>query len=149
LAEVKHKGEVKLQHPEPLARGRLLHNTIHWQNRWATTPTSPLLTRQATAVTSPCRPNRWPHRHPTRPPPSGLPGHCTNRRLPIWLPPTHWPSGPSGLCLSCWSHTWQKKKKKETKLRNPSAHKKLLQHCQKPAPTCLGDADKQDWMLKK
>jgi hypothetical protein len=29
LAEVKHKGEVKLQHPEPLARGRLLHNTIH------------------------------------------------------------------------------------------------------------------------
>jgi hypothetical protein len=24
-----------------------------------------------------------------------------------------------------------------------------LQHCQKPAPTCLGDADKQDWMLKK
>jgi hypothetical protein len=29
LAEVKHQGELKLQHPEPLAHGRLLHVTIH------------------------------------------------------------------------------------------------------------------------
>jgi hypothetical protein len=29
LAEVKHKGELKLQHPEPLAHGRFLHFTIH------------------------------------------------------------------------------------------------------------------------
>jgi hypothetical protein len=29
LAEVKHKGELKLQHPEPLAIGSLLHITTH------------------------------------------------------------------------------------------------------------------------
>jgi hypothetical protein len=29
LAEVKHQGELKHQHPEPLARGRLLHTTIY------------------------------------------------------------------------------------------------------------------------
>jgi hypothetical protein len=29
LAEVKHKGEMKCWHPEPLAHGRLLHRTIH------------------------------------------------------------------------------------------------------------------------
>jgi hypothetical protein len=35
LAEVKHNGQLKLQHPEPLALGRLLHIIIHWKNRWA------------------------------------------------------------------------------------------------------------------
>jgi hypothetical protein len=29
LAEVKHQGELKLWHPEPQARGSLLHVTIH------------------------------------------------------------------------------------------------------------------------
>jgi hypothetical protein len=29
LAEVKHKGELKLQHPELLAHGSLLHAMIH------------------------------------------------------------------------------------------------------------------------
>jgi hypothetical protein len=29
LAEVKHKGELKILHPEPLAHGRLLYNRIH------------------------------------------------------------------------------------------------------------------------
>jgi hypothetical protein len=29
LAEVKHQGELKLQHPEPLAHRMLLHVTIH------------------------------------------------------------------------------------------------------------------------
>jgi hypothetical protein len=29
LAEVKHQGELKLLHPEPLVHGRLLHATIH------------------------------------------------------------------------------------------------------------------------
>jgi hypothetical protein len=29
VAEVKHKGELKLQHPEPLGCGRLLHTIIH------------------------------------------------------------------------------------------------------------------------
>jgi hypothetical protein len=38
LTEVKHKGELKLRHPESLACGRLLHTTIHWKNRWATCP---------------------------------------------------------------------------------------------------------------
>jgi hypothetical protein len=42
LAEVKHQGELKLQHPEPLDCGRLLHVTIQWKNRQTTTP-MPLL----------------------------------------------------------------------------------------------------------
>jgi hypothetical protein len=29
MAEVKHQGELKLQHPEPLACGSLLHVTIN------------------------------------------------------------------------------------------------------------------------
>jgi hypothetical protein len=29
LAEIMHKGELKLQHPEPLACGRFLFTTIH------------------------------------------------------------------------------------------------------------------------
>jgi hypothetical protein len=29
MAEVKHQGELKLWHPEPLAHGRLLHITIN------------------------------------------------------------------------------------------------------------------------
>jgi hypothetical protein len=29
LAEVKHQGELKVQHPELLGHGRLLHTTIH------------------------------------------------------------------------------------------------------------------------
>jgi hypothetical protein len=29
LAEVKHQGELKLPHPEPVACGKLLHITIH------------------------------------------------------------------------------------------------------------------------
>jgi hypothetical protein len=29
LAEVKHRGELKFWHPEPLAHGRLVHTMIH------------------------------------------------------------------------------------------------------------------------
>jgi hypothetical protein len=29
IAEVKHQGDVKLQHPEPIGHGKLLHTTIH------------------------------------------------------------------------------------------------------------------------
>jgi hypothetical protein len=35
LAEIKHQGESKLQHPELLAHGKFLHATLHWENRWA------------------------------------------------------------------------------------------------------------------
>jgi hypothetical protein len=42
LAEVKHQGELKLWHPEPLACARLLHTMIHRKNRQATTTTLPL-----------------------------------------------------------------------------------------------------------
>jgi hypothetical protein len=38
LAEIKQKGESKLQHPEPLAHGKLLHATLHRENRRAATP---------------------------------------------------------------------------------------------------------------
>jgi hypothetical protein len=40
LAEVKHQGELKLQHPELPAHGRVLQ-TKHWKSRWATTSMLP------------------------------------------------------------------------------------------------------------
>jgi hypothetical protein len=33
LAEIKHKGELKFWHPEPILHGKLLHATLHWENR--------------------------------------------------------------------------------------------------------------------
>jgi hypothetical protein len=71
LKEVKHQGELKRWHPEPLAHGRLLHTTIHWKNRWAATPMPLLPTLWLSshclppATSSKCssrtfgRPNRW------------------------------------------------------------------------------------------
>jgi hypothetical protein len=38
LVEVKHQGELKLWHHEPVARGRLLHTIIHWENRQGSSP---------------------------------------------------------------------------------------------------------------
>jgi hypothetical protein len=32
VAEIKQQGESKLWHPEPLARGKLLHTMLHWEN---------------------------------------------------------------------------------------------------------------------
>jgi hypothetical protein len=54
----------------------------------------------------------------------------------------------------------KKKKKQNFKTLNPQPIKSFstprytektggFQHHQMPAPTCLGDADKQDWMLKE
>jgi hypothetical protein len=61
LVEVKNQGGFKLCHPEPLAHGRLLHATIHWENRWAATPT--LLLQPAVgsehAWETFGRPNKW------------------------------------------------------------------------------------------
>jgi hypothetical protein len=39
LAEIKHQGESKSQHPEPLAHTKLLHTTLYWENRRAPTTT--------------------------------------------------------------------------------------------------------------
>jgi hypothetical protein len=69
LAEVKHQGEMKLQHPEPLASGKL-PNTLKEQAAATTTPTPPA--HQSTRP-PPCR--------PTRPLPHG----------PAWLLPTSLP----------------------------------------------------------
>jgi hypothetical protein len=41
LAEIKHQPESNLWYPEPLAHGKLSHNTLHWENL-----------RTATAVTA-------------------------------------------------------------------------------------------------
>jgi hypothetical protein len=82
LAEVKHKWELKLRHPEPLAHGRLLYITTHWKNRrviisslplpthW---PDGPPLLRPTGAST--CQPNGTPavahHKRATAPPDTG------------------------------------------------------------------------------
>jgi hypothetical protein len=94
LAEVKHKGEQKLWHPEPLAHGRLFHIMIHWKNRWAA---ACLPAHQASSLQT-CWANARapPHRPIGQPPPQE--GSSTTR---------------------CWFQT------------------------------CLGDTDKQDWMLKE
>jgi hypothetical protein len=49
LEEVKHKGKLKLWHTDALACGRILHATIHWKNRQATTPRLPLPDHQPTS----------------------------------------------------------------------------------------------------
>jgi hypothetical protein len=33
LAEIKHQGESKLRHPEPLAYTKLLHAMLHWEKQ--------------------------------------------------------------------------------------------------------------------
>jgi hypothetical protein len=35
VAEIKNQEESKLQHPEPLASGKLLYATLHWENKRA------------------------------------------------------------------------------------------------------------------
>jgi hypothetical protein len=87
MAEIKHQGELKLWHPEPLACGSLLHVTIHWKNRLATT----------------CPPAHWPlphrltsstgHRLVT----AHLPASQHTSRCPT-KPPGHHSVGPPG-CL--------------------------------------------------
>jgi hypothetical protein len=102
LAEVNHQRELKLQHPEPLPRESLLHTTIHWKNRQASTPTPPLPTHWATT----CLPLAGRQAH--WPPP------CKPTRL---LQQAYQPlvARRPHRILSCWSHTWQKKKKKKKK----------------------------------
>jgi hypothetical protein len=81
LADIKHKGELKVGNPEPLACGRLLHATTHWESRWVATPTPP--------------PSAGPqvlcHADPPSLHPTGLPGQGTGQ-------PGLCPAGPLGLC---------------------------------------------------
>jgi hypothetical protein len=88
LAEVKHKGELELWHPESLAHGRHLHIMIHWKNRWATAHPLPCWTsaQQACwAATS------W----SAGPPPTGPPGQNSPKLLPT-SSPGHCPTGLLG-----------------------------------------------------
>jgi hypothetical protein len=86
LAEVKHQGEQKLWHPEPLACGRFLYTTIHRKNRWASTP-MPLTPAGAlphqTSTPQTCQDTTH---HPARPQPTDPPSHqsadCHLARLP-------------------------------------------------------------------
>jgi hypothetical protein len=61
LAEIKHQGKSKLQHPEPLAHRKLLHATLHWENRWAATAVTSTTTTTSSkpAWETFSRPNRW------------------------------------------------------------------------------------------
>jgi hypothetical protein len=59
LLEVKCQGELRLWHPEPLACGSLLHATIHWENRWATTLMLPQAMGSKRAWETFGSPNRW------------------------------------------------------------------------------------------
>jgi hypothetical protein len=40
LAEIKHQPESNLQHPDPLAHGRLPYNTLQWESLRAANATS-------------------------------------------------------------------------------------------------------------
>jgi hypothetical protein len=79
LDKVKHQGELKQWHPEPLSRGRLLHITIHWKNRWAATPTLLLPCCRLPASPLDHHPTRLPPHRLTRPLPTtgGLQHHQT------------------------------------------------------------------------
>jgi hypothetical protein len=122
LAEVKHQGELKLQHPE-LLDWRLLHTTIQWKNKWALMLPAGL-------------PGLWPAEQP---------GHCL---LVVWVFAlwTCQAFAPPG----CHPTT------RQTATRPPacqhSAHHLPQQGSnttRHQLQTCLGDADKQDWMLKE
>jgi hypothetical protein len=120
LVEVKHQGELKLWHSEPLARGRLLHATIHWENKQATTPTPPPLD---TSTCWPQAPNMlggpsadqtgesqashgipqtpWDNQHN---PPGQTDPHCKKKKKKLnkqW----NWKLAHSGGGRGCWKHT--------------------------------------------
>jgi hypothetical protein len=77
LAEV-NQGELKIQHPEPLAHGRLLHTTIYRKNKRATMP--PPSTRP-------------PPRRPARPLPPATQGLEHHQMLATSLPRRHRQAG--------------------------------------------------------
>jgi hypothetical protein len=131
LAEVKHQGELKLQHAEPIACGRILHTTIHWKNRRDTTPMLPQLAVQASAMQA--------HQAVTNCP-AGPPSCQDTTHQPARTPPahplSHWHTGrwPPSQSISWWlgrpsaeqteyvptgATLGKKKLKEETKFRNP------------------------------
>jgi hypothetical protein len=122
FAEVKHKGELKLRHPEPLAHRRLLHAMIHWKSRRATTP-MPLPSSKPQSL------------HPVACQATALPGFC--------------PMGPSGCPQPTGppaSQTSTPQARQHTSHRPPQEISNTTR-CQ--LQNCLGDIDKQDWMLKE
>jgi hypothetical protein len=91
LTEVKHQGELKLQHLEPIGRGRLWHIMMHRKNTWATA--HPLacqaLAQQALQASTNC--HAWPtHCRPTRTP------TLSHGSMPHWTPTPPFPHKPSG-----------------------------------------------------
>jgi hypothetical protein len=60
--EIKHKGESKFQHPEPLACRKPFHATLYLENRWAATTT-------AIATTTRQRNKPPVNKHSKKPPP--------------------------------------------------------------------------------
>jgi hypothetical protein len=113
LAEVKHKGELKLRHPELLACGSLLHTTIHCKNRWATIYTLPP-PAQSPASQHIChyRPARW----------------HTSCHLQTCLGDLQQTEQNTFLLEPHLAKKKKSKQKEETKLQNPEspASKKLL-----------------------
>jgi hypothetical protein len=94
LAEVKHQGELKLQHPEPLMEGRLFEAMTYWKNsqataHWASTPQAcqapALPASQTTASPDPAL-QSCQTATPSAPCSAGQPGHC-----PPSGPPPHQP----------------------------------------------------------
>jgi hypothetical protein len=150
LAEVKHQGELKFRHPEPLVCWRLLHITRHWKKRRVTNPMLPPHARWPTGLPPTC----WPAGPLSCCPPTGQLTFRPARPLPHTTTRLQ-PTGPLGCCpanglTANWaSACWE------------AAHSPAHWHmgCHPPQEdsqttghqlqTCLGDADKQDWMLKE
>jgi hypothetical protein len=130
LAGVKYKGELKLQDPEPLAHGRLLHITI---------PTRPPPCRPATTALPGLRPTGHPGPCPPAHQASSPQAHWNATCQSIMLLPTrplnHQPAGPP----TCRPARLPKAGLPQ-EVSSTTRHR-LLQ-------TCLGNTDKQDWMLK-
>jgi hypothetical protein len=99
LAEVKHQGELKPWHPEPLVCGRLLPPTIYWKNSWVTPAGPPGCCKPANrATTLPdlchtgltgCHSTRAPPCRSTRPPPHHVARPLPHRPASL---PSHWPA---------------------------------------------------------
>jgi hypothetical protein len=94
VTEVKHQGDPKPQHPEPLVHGRLLHATIYWKSSQSTVHWASAVQDCQPAASQPTGP--WPCQAST---PQAVQAHAPQARWAPSPPGCH-PKDPSGHCQS-------------------------------------------------
>jgi hypothetical protein len=130
LVEVKHQGELKLWHSEPLACGSLLHAMTHWENRWVATSMQPPATSSKCAWETFGRPNRWAPSimgYPLATPginQHNLPGQNDSPPKKNWIKKWNWKLESSGGGRGCCKHTREAGGQRAELAPDPSANKR-------------------------